>query len=67
MTTISSATSARHRTGGFIGGLNRRFSQYKTYRKTVGELEALTERELADLGVHRSQIRGIAYKAAYEG
>lgn len=35
------------------------------YRQTLRELNVLTERELADLGIHRSQIRLIATEAAY--
>ena len=53
--------------GGFIGGLTQQFARYKTYRRTLDELEALTDRELADLGVSRLTLRSIAYKAAYDG
>ena len=52
---------------GVLGGLTQRFARYKTYRRTLDELHALSHRELADLGIHRSQIRGIAYRAAYDG
>lgn len=55
------------RFAGFIGGLTRRWAQYKTYRSTLAELETLGDHELADLGIHRSMIRSIAYKAAYDG
>ena len=34
-------------------------------RKTISELQSLTGRELADLGIHRSAIRGIAHEAAF--
>ena len=37
----------------------------KVYRTTVSELENLTNRELADLGIARSAIKGIALEAAY--
>ena len=36
------------------------------YRKTVQELNALSGRELADLGLSRSMIRSVAYEAAYK-
>jgi len=36
------------------------------YRKTVSELNALSSRELMDLGIHRSAIRSLAYDAAYK-
>ncbi len=37
------------------------------YNQTVRELNHLSGRELADLGIHRSMIRRIAYEAAYKG
>ena len=37
----------------------------KMYRTTLSELSALTNRDLADLGVSRSMIKGIAFEAAY--
>lgn len=52
---------------GFIGGLSQRFARYRTFRRTLDELESLSDRELADLGMHRASIRGIAYRSAYEG
>jgi uncharacterized protein YjiS (DUF1127 family) len=35
------------------------------YRKTITELQSLTGHELADLGIHRSAIKGIAHEAAF--
>lgn len=40
-------------------------AQRKVYRTTLSELEALTSRELADLGINRSMIKSIALEAAY--
>ncbi|MEJ6401477.1 DUF1127 domain-containing protein [Yoonia sp. 2307UL14-13] len=37
----------------------------KEYRTTFNELAALSDRDLADLGLHRSMIKAVAYKAAY--
>lgn len=37
----------------------------KVYRQTVNELSALSNRELADLGLSRSGIKAIAMEAAY--
>lgn len=37
------------------------------YTQTVSELSNLSARELADLGIHRSMIRRIAYESAYKG
>ena len=53
--------------GGLISGISVRMSQYRTYRRTLEELEVLSDRELADLGLVRGQIPSIAYRAAYEG
>ncbi len=43
-------------------GLARR----KIYNKTLAELQALGDRDLADLGLDRSMLHSIAYGAAYE-
>ncbi len=59
--------TSRFNRNGFIGGLTQRFARYKTYRRTLDELEGLSDRELADLGVSRLSLRSIAYKAAYDG
>ncbi len=62
------------RTNGFapLAGINaaiktlgERYAQYNVYRATVAELSVLSNRELADLGVSRSAIKGIAIEAAY--
>jgi uncharacterized protein YjiS (DUF1127 family) len=37
----------------------------RTFSRTVAELNALTDRELADLGIARDAIRDIAHAAAY--
>ncbi|MDM7933476.1 DUF1127 domain-containing protein [Tabrizicola sp.] len=39
--------------------------QRRVYSQTVSELNALTDRELADLGIARASITGIAHEAAY--
>ena len=44
--------------------LAQRLVQYRAYRSTVSELIMLTDRELADLGIHRADIRDIAQDAA---
>ncbi len=43
-----------------------RFVRYRVYRRTVNELSELSNRELADLGLHRSMIRRVAMQAAEE-
>ncbi|PYE82536.1 DUF1127 domain-containing protein [Pseudoroseicyclus aestuarii] len=43
-----------------------RAAKNKVYRTTMVELGALSDRDLADLGIARSMIKGIAYEAAYK-
>jgi len=42
-----------------------RFAKYSVYRTTLNELDALNDRDLSDLGISRSMIKGIAIEAAY--
>ncbi|MDC0657314.1 DUF1127 domain-containing protein [Leisingera sp. SS27] len=51
---------------GFLDALLVKFVRYRLYRQTVNELSALTARDLADLGLNRSEIKRVAYQAAYE-
>ncbi|WP_408648460.1 DUF1127 domain-containing protein [Thalassococcus lentus] len=46
--------------------LRARLARRRVYKQTFGELSALSNRELADLGLNRTEIRRIAYQAAYE-
>lgn len=41
------------------------WGNWRVYRRTLNELAALSPRELADLGLHRSMLRRIALEAAY--
>ena len=48
----------------FVAHVQRIRAQRKLYRTTYNELAALTDKELADIGVARSSIRSIALSAA---
>ena len=48
-----------------LKSLTARYAQYRVYRETMNELQGLSNRELADLGLSRSEIRRVAYHAAY--
>ena len=52
--------------GQFLSGLKaslaQRLAQHRVYRSSLSELAMLTDRELADLGIHRGDI---AQKAVY--
>jgi uncharacterized protein YjiS (DUF1127 family) len=39
------------------------YRNWRRYRETVSELSRLTNRELADLGINRTDIRYVARKA----
>lgn len=71
MSTFNEVSNVRattgNRIGGFFNGVSARFAQYRTYRKTLDELQSLTDRELSDLGISRHSVRAIAYRAAYDG
>lgn len=45
--------------------LAARYAQYRVYRTTLNELQSLTKRDLADLGIAPSAVGSIAYEAAY--
>ena len=42
----------------------RSYNNWRRYRETVGELHRLSNRELADLGLGRSDIYRVAREAA---
>ncbi len=44
--------------------LKTRITAWKRYNRTVSELNALTNRELSDLGIARSDIQRVAREAA---
>lgn len=40
--------------------IRKSYQNWREYRKTVNELNALSTRELSDLGINRHDIRAIA-------
>lgn len=46
-------------------GLRNHFARQALYRQTMRELNELSVRELADLGISRSMIRSVAHEAAW--
>lgn len=57
--------SLRARLNTRLDDARTRYAQWRTYRRTVHELSALTDRDLSDLGIGRSEIRRVAIEAAY--
>ncbi|WP_341365450.1 DUF1127 domain-containing protein [Yoonia sp. BS5-3] len=54
-----------HRFAALRTEIVEKLAKRKVYRSTVAELESLSNRELADLGLSRSMIKSIAIEAAY--
>jgi len=48
----------------FFASIQNAIKSYLMYRKTVYELGQLTNRDLADLGIHRADIEFIARRHA---
>ncbi len=61
---VQSALTARLTSA--LYDLRARRARRRTFLQTKRELSLLTGRELSDLGLHRSEIRRIAWQAAYE-
>jgi uncharacterized protein YjiS (DUF1127 family) len=48
-----------------FAALVRFFREWKRYNNSVSELSRLGDRELADIGISRSEIQSVAWKAAH--
>jgi uncharacterized protein YjiS (DUF1127 family) len=51
--------------GGFVARIRKAIADRRQYQQTFGELEALSDRELRDLGISRLSIREIAHDSVY--
>ena len=52
---------------GFVARIRKNWADWQEYRRTLGELQSLTDRDLQDLGLSRFSIRQIAYESVYGG
>ncbi len=52
------------RIGRFRAAIADRLARYATYRTTLAELDSLSDRDLADLGIARTDIHALAREAA---
>jgi len=50
-----------------FAALVRMIRDWKRYNRSVTELSRLGDRELADIGISRSDIRRVAWSAAHQG
>ncbi|QFT60378.1 hypothetical protein FIU94_16230 [Sulfitobacter sp. THAF37] len=63
-TTTAPTSSLLSRIGSGFDALATRYKQYRMYRETFDGLSALSNRDLADLGLSRSDIKRISMEAA---
>lgn len=57
--------SLADRISAFVAATKVQIARRAVYNQTVRELIALSDRELADLGISRVDIRSVAQEAAY--
>lgn len=63
--TTPAARPIRDRLAERFTGWRADFTRWREYRRTIDELQSLSDRDLADLGVHRGDIRRIAYESSH--
>lgn len=61
----ASSLSFAERLGEMKSHLTAAIKARRVYQRTFDELNSLSDRELADLGIARSNLRNIALEAAY--
>ena len=49
----------------FAARISKAVADYRLYRTTLDELDSLSDRELADLGLSRLSVRDVAYESVY--
>lgn len=63
-TTSAPTTSLFTRFSAAFNALSTRYKNYRLYRETFDGLSALSDHDLADLGLGRSDLRRVAEEAA---
>lgn len=68
MTTLVMAANkiGLHSLAARIEAVREKYARYRAFRKTVRELERLTDHELRDIGIHRGMIYSIAMEVYYD-
>ena len=61
----TTAATLGHEALGLFATAAKRFADYRAYRHAVNELSLLSAHDLADLGLHRSEIQRVAYELVY--
>ena len=71
LSTPASRGNSTNDSGSVLGHLLQRvgswFGEQRRYRQTMNELSALTDRELDDIGLSRSDIESVAQRCAHCG
>lgn len=49
----------------FVANIRDNMARRAVYRQTLRELNELSNRDLADLGLNRGAVRSVAYEAAW--
>lgn len=60
----TSTVTLSDRFSGLLDGIAARYRRHRVYRDTFNGLNALSNRELADLGLHRSELTRVAAEAS---
>jgi len=63
-TTTAAHPSVFAQLGAILEGVATRYKQHRLYRATFDELSALSNRELSDLGLSRSDLRRVSIEAS---
>ncbi|SFE27546.1 protein of unknown function [Sulfitobacter brevis] len=63
-TTSATTPSFFARIGTAFDAMATRYKQHRMYRQTFDGLSALSNRELADLGLNRSELRFVAWESS---
>ena len=50
---------------GLFARARKALADYRLFRRTLGELDSMTNRELRDLGLSRYSIRQVAHESVY--
>ena len=68
MTSVNTATARSEidRLAAALTTVVDRYKKNRAVRRTLRELDALGNRELADLGLNRSSLNRVAYQAVYK-
>jgi uncharacterized protein YjiS (DUF1127 family) len=62
---MAHAMTHKHGAGGLIARARKSLADRRRYRRTVEELKALSDRDLADLNIARFSIRDVARDSVY--